>query len=185
MKTRRHRARPDPGRIEDLQLADQRRLRLRAIDPADAPLIAAAFELLNEDEVRKRFLHPIKALGEEHLYRLTHPQPDRGFVVVAAEPLAPGEALIAAVARLACDDDDARRAEFGILVSHYVSGLGLGRVLMRRLFEWCRQHRVRELWGDVMDDNTVMLHLAGSLDFHREVLPGSPGLVRITRRFKK
>lgn len=183
MKNRRAQRQPDPGRIEDVLLRDQRRLRLRAIAPADAPLIAATFELLNEDEVRRRFLHPIKSLGEEHLQRLTHPEKGREFVVVAAEPLPPGEALVGAVARLSCDDDDPRRAEFGILVSHYVSGLGLGRRLLERLFEWCRQHGIRELWGDVMDDNTPMLHLAESLGFHREVLLGSPGLVRIRRQF--
>lgn len=174
---------PDPFRIENLRLSDGRQLQIRAINEADAQPIAAAFDLLHEDEIRRRFLHPIKALGEEHMFRLTHPDPEHDFVIIAAEPLPPGDALIGAVARLSCDGDNERRAEFGILVSHFVSGLGLGRILMDRLFEWCRQHRVRELWGDVMDDNTAMLKLAESLGFHREVIRGSPGLVRITKSF--
>ena len=58
--------------------------------------------------------------------------------------------------------------------------LGLGRLLMLRLIEWCRENAVTELWGDVMDDNTPMLELASHLGFHRTSTHGSPGLVRIT-----
>lgn len=153
---------------------------VRPIQPADAAPIAASFHLLNEDEVRRRFLHILKSLAEEHLRQLTHPATGSEFVVVAAEPLPPGEALVAAVARLSRDTHDPSRAEFGILVSHFVIGLGLGRLLMQRLIEWCRENAVTQLWGDVMDDNTPMLELATHLGFHRESMPGSQGLVRIT-----
>lgn len=153
---------------------------IRPIHPDDAAPIAASFHLLNEDEVRRRFLHILKSLGEEHLRHLTHPPADSEFAVVAAEPLPPGEALVAAVARLARDTNNPSRAEFGILVSHFVIGMGLGRLLMLRLVEWCRENAVTELWGDVMDDNTPMLELATHLGFHRSAIHGSPGLVRIT-----
>lgn len=166
-----------------MRLPNGRHVQIRPIAALDAVPIQSSFHLLNEDEVRKRFLHPIKALGEEHLYQLTHPQPDDAFVVVASEPLPPGDALIGAAARLARDNDDRGRAEFGILVTHYVAHQGLGRVLMERLFEWCLQHKLQALWGDVMEDNSPMLHLAASLGFHREAILGTPGLIRITRQF--
>lgn len=171
---------PGPRRAEAFQLSDGREMVVRPIQPEDAAPIAASFHLLNEDEVRRRFLHILKSLGEEHLHQLTHPPADSEFVVVAAEPLPPGEALVAAVARLARDTHNPARAEFGILVSHFVIGLGLGRLLMLRLIEWCRENAVTELWGDVMDDNTPMLELASRLGFHRTSIHGSPGLVRIT-----
>lgn len=177
---RRRRSRVDTGRSERVILADARELVVRPIEPADAGPIAASFHLLNEDEVRRRFLHILKALSEEHLRQLTHPVSERDYVVVAAEPLPPGEALVGAVARLSRDRDDDARAEFGILVSHFVMGLGLGRLLMERLVEWAGVNGVHELWGDVMDDNTAMLELAARLGFHRETIHGSPGLVRIT-----
>jgi GNAT superfamily N-acetyltransferase len=88
--------------------------------------------------------------------------------------------LVAAVARLFRDGQTGTRAEFGILVSHFVLGLGLGRLLMQRLIEWSEQNGVRELWGDVMEDNTAMLELANKLGFHRESLAGSQGLIRIS-----
>jgi GNAT superfamily N-acetyltransferase len=153
---------------------------LRPIQPEDAEPISAAFELLNDEEVRRRFLHRVKSLDAAHLHQLTHPEVGEAFVVVAAEPLPAGEALVAALARLSRDQPGAPRAEFGILVSHFVIGLGLGRMLMERLVEWCRGHGVVELWGDVLEDNRAMLDLAGELGFRREAEPGSQGLVRVS-----
>jgi GNAT superfamily N-acetyltransferase len=177
---RRQRTTADPDRSELVQLADGRELLIRPIRPEDSAPIAAAFELLNEDEIRKRFLHALKALGEEHLRRLTNPAPGAEFAVVAAEALPAGEALVSAVARLSRNDDDPTRAEFGLLVSHFVVGLGLGRLLLQRLIDWSARHGVQQLWGDVMDDNTPMLDLATHLGFHREAMRGSPGLIRIS-----
>ena len=171
---------PDWERSESFRLPDRREMVLRPIQPEDAEPIAAAFELLNEDEVRRRFLHRLKSLDASHLQQITHPQAGDEFVVVAAEPLPPGEALVAAVARLSRDRPGAAQAEFGILVSHFVVGLGLGRMLMERLVEWCRDHGVNELWGDVLEDNRPMLELAAELGFRREAEPGAPGLVRVS-----
>jgi RimJ/RimL family protein N-acetyltransferase len=181
------RARPHPAstllRAQAVHLRDGRAMVIRPVHPADAEPIAGAFELLHEDEVRRRFLHPVKQLGAEHLQRLVHPGP-RGFAVVAAEPLPPGEALIGAVARIACEDDDARRAEFGILVSHFVANQGLGRRLLARLLQWARAHGVREVYGDVLDDNAAMLRLAEIAGFRREARHTMPGLTRVVRKLR-
>lgn len=175
---------PDPARSELLRLGDGRDVVVRPIDPADATPISASFHLLNDDEVRRRFLHPLKALSDEHLHKLTHPTEGDEFAVIAAEPLPAGEALVGAVARLSRDSHDSGHAEFAILVSHFLSGQGLGRILMQRLVDWSQRHGVRELRGDVMDDNTAMLQLAGRMGFLRENMFGAPGLIRVTRRFE-
>jgi RimJ/RimL family protein N-acetyltransferase len=164
---------------ESIKLTDGRTLWIRPIQAADALPIAGTFHLLHEDEIRRRFLHPVKALSDDYLMRLTRPDPKTDFVVVAAEPFEPGAALIGAVARLS-SDEDASRAEFGLLVSHFVSGQGLGRLLMLRLIEWCREHHIMHLWGDVLDDNNAMLKLAESLGFIRELRHTTPGITRIT-----
>ena len=59
-------------------------------------------------------------------------------------------------------------------------GLGLGRMLMERLIEWCRDHGVLQLWGDVLEDNRPMLELATELGFRRQLQPDSPGLIRVS-----
>lgn len=165
-------------RQETVHLRDGRTLWIRPIQAADALPIAGTFHLLHEDEIRKRFLHPVKALSDDYLLRLTQPNPETDFVVVAAEAFEPGAALVGAVARLSIDDNGGR-AEFGILVSHFVSGQGLGKILMRRLIEWCKHNHVRHLWGDVLDDNQAMLKLSETLGFVRETRHSTPGITRI------
>ena len=170
----------DPLRTERVRLRDGRRLMLRPIEPADAAPIAGGFELLHDEEIRRRFLHPVKALGDEYLRALTQPGP-RECVLVAAEPLPPGEALVGAVARLHCDAADPRRAEFAILVSHFLAGQGLGKRLVRRLLEAARALGVREVFGDVLDDNLPMLRLAAALGFRREAVHLNAGQTRVVR----
>ncbi|HTL14871.1 MAG TPA: GNAT family N-acetyltransferase [Thermomonas sp.] len=162
---------------EHLRLRNGREVLIRPIRPEDAVPLRAAFVLLQPDEVRQRFLHPMKELGVQEAERLTRPDPRREFALVAAEPLPPGEALVGAVARLAVDANG-HDAEFAILVSHYVAGMGLGRHLMRRLVRWARGRKLRRLYGDVLESNLPMQALAASLDFRREPAD-SPGLVRM------
>ena len=162
---------------EKITLANGRELLIRPIRPEDAGPLRASFPLLQPDEVRQRFLHPVKELSADLAERLTRPNPRREFALVAAEPLPPGEALVGAVARLAVDDDG-ENAEFAILVSHYVAGMGLGRHLMRRLVRWAKGRKLRRIYGDVLDSNLPMQALAASLDFRREQAD-SPGLVRM------
>ncbi|MFT4179246.1 MAG: GNAT family N-acetyltransferase [Thermomonas sp.] len=162
---------------ENVRLANGRELLIRPIRPEDAEPLRAAFVLLEPDEVRQRFLHQQKELGADQAQRLTHPNPRREFALVAAEPLPPGEALVGAVARISIDDNG-KDAEFAILVSHYINGMGLGRHLMRRLVRWAKGRKVQRIYGDVLENNLPMQSLAQSLGFSRE-FSGEPGLVRV------
>lgn len=163
---------------ERLTLANGRELWLRPIQPRDAGPIQGAFGLLSDEEIRRRFMHPVKELSTDYLRHLTQPRPGWEFVLVAAEPLPPGHALVGAVARTALDPE-ARSAEFALLVSRYIAGFGLGRLLLKRLIYWTRKRRLERIYGDVLEDNAPMLALADSLGFHREHLPDSAGLTRV------
>lgn len=179
MTSRRRPSRPTPRaeRTETLRLPDGRELWLRPVHPADAGPIASGFSLLNEDEIRRRYLHPVKALNADYLNTLVNPPPGEAYAVVAAEPLPPGQALIGALARLTRNGDE-DCAEFAILVTHFVSGQGLGSALMLRLIEWAEDQGIRRIWGDVLDENSAMIALAQSLGFRRQPSP-EPNLLRI------
>ena len=164
---------------EHFRLPSGRELLIRPIRPEDAGPIQGAFGLLGPEEIRHRFLYALKELSPEMAQRLTHPDPNPEFALVAAEPLPPGEALVGAVARAALVPRT-RDAEFAILVSHFLAGQGLGLALMRRLVEWAQANGIRHIWGDVLDDNTAMIALAQSLGFERHASPDDPGLVRVT-----
>lgn len=168
-----------PGRWrEQLILADGRELILRPIVPADAAAMQLGFGLLTPDEIRMRFLHPMKELGATLAERLARPLPGREFALVAAEPLPPGEALVGAVVR-ASIDEGGESAEFAILVSRYVGRMGLGRLLMKQMLRWCRLKRLKRVYGDVLDENTAMLELARSMGFRRSHQALDPGITRI------
>ena len=162
---------------EQLRLSNGREVLIRPIRPADADPLRQGFALLEPDEIRQRFLHAVRELTPEMAEKLTHPNAKREFALVAAEPLPPGEALVGAVARAAINDTG-REAEFAILVSHYIAGMGLGRHLMRRLVRWAKGRKLECLYGDVAEQNLPMLALAQSLGFRREATD-QPGVARV------
>jgi RimJ/RimL family protein N-acetyltransferase len=162
---------------EHIRLSNGREVLIRPIRPADADPLRQGFALLEPDEIRQRFLHAVNELTPDMADRLTRPDAKREFALVAAEPLPPGEALVGAVARAAISENG-RDAEFAILVSHYIAGLGLGRHLMRRLVRWAKGRKLERLHGEVLEHNAPMLALAQSLGFRREPTD-QPGLVRV------
>jgi RimJ/RimL family protein N-acetyltransferase len=167
---------------EMIRLPNGREVLIRPIRPDDAVPLRAGFPLLQPEEIRQRFLYAVKELTPEMAERLTRPDPRCEFAIVAAEPLPPGEALVGAVARVAIVDGT-REAEFAILVSSFIAGMGMGRHLMRRLVRWGRGKKLERLYGDVLEHNLAMLALAQSLGFRREAAD-APGLVRVVLDLK-
>lgn len=162
---------------QQLRLHNGRDILVRPVRGEDAAPLRACFTLLEPEEIRQRFLFQMRELTAEQAHQLTHPDLRREFALVAAEPLPAGEALIGAVARIAIHEND-KDAEFAILVSHFIHGMGLGRHLMQRLVRWAKGRRLRRVYGDVLESNLPMQTLATSLGFHRERI-GEPGLIRV------
>ncbi|WP_026143355.1 N-acetyltransferase family protein [Xanthomonas sacchari] len=163
---------------ETFTLPSGRELLIRPIRPEDSAPLQGAFGLLGPTEIRERFLHSTQELTEDMAQRLTHPNPKSELILVAAEPLPPGEAVVGAVARAAINPGT-REAQYAILVSSFVSGQGLGRQLMRKLVKWARRKYLDRLYGDVLERNVPMLQLAESLGFQRMPHPDNPDLVRV------
>jgi len=162
---------------ENFNLPNGRTLLLRPVRPEDGPPLQGAFSLLGPDEIRER-LSPGEEASSDVVQRLTHPNPKSEIVLVAAEQLPPGEAVIGAVARAAIVPGS-RQAEYTILVSHFVAGQGLGRQLMRKLVKWARRKYLDRLYGDVLKSNEPMLQLAASLGFKPQPHPESDELLRM------
>jgi len=170
--------RPYPRELEEtVTVAGRGTLLLRPIRPEDEPALLRGFSRLTEDEVRARFFVPMKALPHVTAARFTQIDYDREMAFVLAEHAAPGEAEVHAVVRLAADPDNLR-AEFAIVVEHELTGLGLGGLLMHRLIAYARSRGIGELFGDVLQDNVVMLALCRSLGFSER--PGQDHVVRVT-----
>jgi acetyltransferase len=83
------------------------------------------------------------------------------------------------VARLFADPDR-EHADFAIIVHHDMTGQGLGVYLMERLIDYARSVGIRELGGDVLNDNKVMLHICEALGFRIAPKLEERGLKRVT-----
>jgi acetyltransferase len=178
--TRRLAIRPYPSELEErVLLPDGRRLLLRPIRPEDEPSLRRAFAKLTPEEVRMRFFAPMSALDHAAAARLTQIDYEREMALVLADPGCAGLADIYGVVRLISDADN-EHAEFAIIVGRPVIGLGLGKLMMRRILDYARQRGIREVVGEVLSENRAMLGLADSLGFDRRRNPDDPRTVRVS-----
>jgi len=166
---------------EELELSDGRKLMLRPIMPEDEPALHRAFETMNAEELRLRFHAPIKVLTHMMAARFTQLDYDREMALVLTEPGIPGSAPIWGVARL-FTDPDREHADFAIIVHHEMTGQGLGVYMMERLIEYARSQGIRELGGDVLNDNRVMLNICKALGFRIAPKLEERGVKRVTLR---
>jgi acetyltransferase len=171
---------PYPVDLEEkVPLADGRTLLLRPIRPEDEPALRATFAGLTPEESRLRFFVPIKALSHVAATRFTQLDYDRQMGLVLTDPGIAGRTQIYGVVHLNADPDN-ERADYGILVRHDVSGMGLGLLLMRRIIDYARRRGIGELHGDVLSENRTMRQLCRKLGFREEVDPEDPALVRVS-----
>jgi acetyltransferase len=76
-------------------------------------------------------------------------------------------------------DPNRERAEFAILVRSDLTGMGIGRVLLKHIIACARKRGIREIYGESLLENAAMLRLASTLGF-RFVESGDPESVVMT-----
>ncbi|PJF28413.1 MAG: acetyl CoA synthetase subunit alpha [Phototrophicales bacterium] len=142
----------------------------RPIRPEDEPLMARFHETLSERTVYMRYLKAMnlsQRIGHERLSRLSFIDYGREMVLVVERRDEDMPELLA-IGRLTktryFDDGDAA-AEFGMLVSDKYQGQGIGRELLKRLIEVCRQERIARIYGDVLQENTTMIGMIEAVGF--------------------
>lgn len=178
--SRRLAIRPYPVELEEpVALADGRALLLRPIRPEDEPALRATFAGLTPEEIRLRFFVPLKAMSHVAATRFTQLDYDREMGLVLTDPGIAGRTQIYGVVHLTADPDN-ERAEYGILVRHDMSGMGLGVLLMQRIIDHARRRGIGEIHGDVLAENRTMRKLCRVLGFRESFDPGEPALVRVS-----
>jgi len=175
--------RPYPKELEErISVGDGRELLLRPIVPEDEPALDRAFARLDPDEIRNRFLQPMRTLNHIMAARFTQLDYDREMALVLADAGIPGRQDIHAVVRLSADPDNVE-AEFAIIVLHHLAGQGLGKLLMQRILDYAKSRGIATVWGVTLRDNQRMRSLARSLGFRQSAEPDDPTLVRMTLDF--
>ena len=144
---------------ETAVLADGRAVTLRPVTPAAKPLIAAALLRLSPESSRRRFFTPRFRLSDAELEALTNLDGIDRYAIGATVVHPDGGAEGVGVARYAREADEPRAAEAAVVVIDAYQGLGLGKILLRRLAAAALARGIDRLRGIVLRDNDPMLGL--------------------------
>jgi RimJ/RimL family protein N-acetyltransferase len=142
-------------------LRDGREVVIGRLTPADAPLLADAFERLSEESRRLRFLAPKPALTPSELRYLTEVDGHNHEALAAVDPET-GRGV--AIARFMRDPDAPDRAEVAVTVADDWQREGLGKLMLSRLADRARAEHVLRFTALVSIDNRGMRTLLNQLD---------------------
>ncbi|NOH96978.1 bifunctional acetate--CoA ligase family protein/GNAT family N-acetyltransferase [Vibrio sp. 99-70-13A1] len=160
--------RPYPVELEEIiQLKDGSEILLRPILPEDEPLHADFINKVSKEDLYKRFFSDIGELNHEALANFTQIDFDREIAFVVLKEIDNKQAIIG-VSRALINPDNTD-AEFAILIRSDLKGMGLGRILMSKIIDYCRSKKTTQMSGMTMPTNRGMLTLAQKLGFELEV----------------
>ncbi|MGF1696364.1 bifunctional acetate--CoA ligase family protein/GNAT family N-acetyltransferase [Vibrio lamellibrachiae] len=160
--------RPYPVEMEEaLVLKDQTKILLRPILPEDEPLHAEFIHNVSKEDLYKRFFSDVGEFNHEALANFTQIDYDREMAFVAVSN-ADGNPSIIGVSRALINHQNSD-AEFAILIRSDLKGNGLGKVLMGKIIEYCRDKGTTQISGMTMPTNRGMLTLAQKLGFEVDI----------------
>jgi acetyltransferase len=155
--------RPYPSGWERrIDLKERQPVIVRPVRPEDEPLFREFFQRVSQEDLRLRFFAPVKVFGHTFIARLTQLDYARAMAFIALDEMT-GEMLGAV--RLHADAN-CETAEYAILVRSDLKGRGLGWKLMELMITYARSEGLKEIKGQVLRENTMMLRMCGELGFH-------------------
>jgi acetyltransferase len=167
--------RPYPAELEKvITLKDGRQFTMTPIRPEDEPQLAEMVVLSSPQDVRFRFLAPIKEFPHRMAARLSQIDYSREMAFVARQaPGGPGTPILGVTHILA--DPDGETAEYAVMVRSDLKGQGLGYAMMQALIAYGHNRGLKTIFGDVLYENKTMLQMADELGFER--MPGDDASV--------
>jgi acetyltransferase len=162
---------PYPVELEhEVEIDGGRKLLVRPIRPEDEPHLVEMVQRSSPEDVRLRFLGALKEFPHLLAARLSQIDYDREMALIAV-PAQNGAGEILGVARTVANPEG-DRAEFAVMVRSDMKGHGLGFQLMKDILAHARKRGIKTVYGDVLAENTTMLHMAAELGFTRSVEAG-------------
>ena len=162
--------------VTTLVLKSGKTVTVRPIRAEDEPAHQQFHDELSAEALRFRYFHSRKRFTHRELAQMTQIDYDREMVFIASEELEGGSRTLGEMR--AWIDPDNLRAEFSIVVRDEMRGEGLGRQLMQRMLEYCRERQTLEVVGTVLPENAPMLRLAEKLGFE-QLMNAEQGVVEI------
>ncbi|HLG80046.1 MAG TPA: bifunctional acetate--CoA ligase family protein/GNAT family N-acetyltransferase [Bradyrhizobium sp.] len=171
--------RPYPSRLErHIEVKDGWRIFVRPIRPEDEPLIHDLLRHVTADDLRLRFFAPMKEFSHQFIARLTQLDYARAMAFVAFD-----EATDELVGVVRIHSDSIYESgEYAILLRSDLKGKGLGWALMQTIIEYARSEGLKEISGDVLHENSVMLDMCRSLGFEVKSDPHEHDICKVRLR---
>ncbi|HTA66122.1 MAG TPA: GNAT family N-acetyltransferase [Xanthomonadaceae bacterium] len=144
--------------------------------PEDEPLIHDFLRHVSSEDLRLRFFAPIKEFTHEFIARLTQLDYARAMAFVAFDE-ATNE--LVGVVRIH-SDSIYESGEYAILLRSDLKGKGLGWELMQLIIEYARSEGLKQMSGDVLRENVVMLEMCRNLGFEVKSDPTERDLCNVT-----
>src|SRR5947209_581419 len=145
------------------RLRDGSAVSIRAIEPADRPLLEAAFDRLSAESRYRRFMRPMQQLSRAELDYLTAVDHRDHEALVA---ISAGGDIVGVARYVRAEERDA--AEAAVTVADDWQGRGLGSALLDRLVDRAREERIARFRAVVLSENRRALGVLESLgETHR------------------
>ncbi len=153
--------RPYPSQWQrHIEVGDGWRVFVRPIRPEDEPLIHEMLRHVTSQDLRLRFFAPIK-FSHEFIARLTQLDYARAMAFVAFDEASDE---MVGVVRIH-SDSIYENGEYAILLRSDLKGRGLGWALMQLIIEYAKSEGLKAIFGNVLQENTVMLDMCRKLGF--------------------
>ncbi|HDS16980.1 MAG TPA: GNAT family N-acetyltransferase, partial [Proteobacteria bacterium] len=167
---------PNEYEFQD-RLRDGREIIIRPIRPEDEALHHELFNSLSRESNYYRFFSYRRHLSHEQAARFTQIDYDREIAIIAlleekGSLRSIGVNRLSYLARL-------DKHEFAIVVADEFQGLGVGRILMQRLFEIARDRHIQQIYGVVLSENLKMIDFCRAFGFVVDTQEGSTVTFRL------
>jgi acetyltransferase len=130
---------------------------------------------ITPEDLRLRFFAPIKEFTHQFIARLTQLDYARAMAFVAFDE-ASNE--LVGVVRIH-SDSIYESGEYAILLRPDLKGKGLGWALMQLIIEYAKSEGLKVIFGDVLQDNLIMLQMCRDLGFEVKADPDEPGICKV------
>src|ERR1700694_2577500 len=159
-----------------LVLGDGWRIFARPIRPDDDLLIRDRLAHESKEDLRLRFFDSIKEFSHQFIAKLTQLDYARAMAFVGLDEA--GSEMLGVV-WLYCDSIH-ETGEYAILLRSDLKGRGLGWALMQLIIEYAKSEGLKQMSGEILQENAVMLKMCRELGFEIKTDAEDRGLCDVT-----
>lgn len=134
---------------------------MRPISQDDGLLVRDLLGHVSKEDLRLRFFDSIKEFSDQFIVKLTDLDPLRAIAFIALDEVKNETLGVVWLYR----DSIHETGEYAILLRSDLKGRGLGWALMQLIIEYAKSEGLKQMSGQILQENTVMLKMCRELGF--------------------